>query len=65
MLNITPKARHRTTVSVYSSVLSVLVQNIIPECIVLSKMTVWHYPPNRVTASEMSGLSHFAVQIQS
>jgi len=34
MLNITLKARRRTTVSVYWLVLSVRVSNIIPECIV-------------------------------
>jgi len=31
-------------------VLSVCVQSIIPECIILSKMSEGHYLPNRVTA---------------
>jgi len=48
MLNITLKARRRTTVSVCSSMLSV--QSIIPECVALGKMSGGHYLLNRVTA---------------
>ena len=44
MLNLTLKARLRTTVSVYWSVLSV--QSIIPECVALGKMSGGHYLPN-------------------
>ena len=48
-LNVTLKARRRTTVSVCWSVLSVHVWNIITECIVLGEMSVGHCVPSRVT----------------
>jgi len=48
MLNIMLNTHCRTMVSV----LSVLVWNVIPECIVLGRMSGWHYPPNRVPAYE-------------
>jgi len=54
MLNITLKARLRTTVSVYWSVLSVLVSNIIPECIVHGKMSGGHYSLDKWLLMEQS-----------